>query len=196
MMVGIRTKVLVTLSLVLAVSAGLMATPSKAAERPPVIWIQTAQANTAAVNSSEPQRGQETGLPIPRFASLRPDQVNARTGPGLSYPIDWIYQRAGLPVEITAEFDTWRRIRDRDQTETWVHQSMLSGRRGALVTDSEVTLRTAPNAEARPVARLQAGVVGTMKGCDGQWCEIDVGDHSGWLTINSIFGAYAGEVFR
>lgn len=189
-MFGFRSSFLV----LVAVLTSVIAMPVMAEERAPVIWLQTAQAAIEANVAGT--RGQETGLPIPRFASLRPDQVNARTGPGLSYPIDWIYQRAGLPVEITAEFDTWRRIRDRDQTETWVHQSMLSGRRGALITDSEVTMRVAPDAEGRAVARLQSGVVGTVKGCDGQWCEVDVGDYSGWITINSFFGAYAGEVFR
>ncbi|MEO0393399.1 MAG: SH3 domain-containing protein [Pseudomonadota bacterium] len=160
-------------------------------DRPPVIWLQTAQ-----LDLGQAARGPETGLPLPRFASLRPDQVNARTGPGLSYPIDWIYQRAGLPVEITAEYDTWRRIRDRDQTETWVHQSMLSGSRGALVTDSEITLRQAPDVEAKPVARVEAGVVGVIQSCDGQWCEIDVGDYAGWASISSFFGAYPGEMVR
>ena len=155
------------------------------------IWLEVAQ-----ISQGQVALGQQTGLPLPRFASLRPERVNARTGPGLSYPIDWIYQRAGLPVEITAEYDTWRRIRDVDGTETWVHQSMLSGQRGALVMGDIATLYAAPDPEASPVARVEPGVVGQIRACDGNWCEVDVEGNAGWLPIAAFFGAKPGEDFR
>tara|TARA_X000000368_G_scaffold188977_2_gene149052 strand:- start:9392 stop:10027 length:636 start_codon:yes stop_codon:yes gene_type:complete len=155
------------------------------------IWLEVAQ-----ISQGQVALGQQTGLPLPRFASLRPERVNARTGPGLSYPIDWIYQRAGLPVEITAEYDTWRRIRDVDGTETWVHQSMLSGQRGALVMGDIATLYAAPDPEASPVARVEPGVVGQIRACDGSWCEVDVEGNAGWLPIAAFFGAKPGEDFR
>jgi SH3-like domain-containing protein len=155
------------------------------------IWLEVAQ-----ITPDQVAVGPQTGLPLPRFASLRPEQVNARTGPGLSYPIDWIYQRAGLPVEITAEFDTWRRIRDVEGTEAWVHQSMLSGQRAALIVGETVTMHAAQDYESRPVARLEAGVIGQIKACNGTWCEIDVEGNTGWLPINSFFGAKPGDSFR
>jgi SH3-like domain-containing protein len=141
-------------------------------------------------------RGPQTGLPLPRFASLRPDQVNVRTGPGLSYPIDWIYQRPGLPVEIVAEFDTWRKIRDYENAEGWVHQSMLNGQRGAMIRDGVEVMRKQPDEQADAVARLEAGVVGTLKGCEGGWCELDVQGRDGWVRASSIYGVEAGELNR
>src|SRR5688572_30955477 len=95
-------------------------------------------------------------LPLPRFASLDSNQINLRAGPGTDYPILWVYQRRGLPVEIIGEFDTWRRIRDRDGAVGWVQQNLLSGKRGALVIDEAPTLRTDPTGGANAVA-IQSG---------------------------------------
>src|SRR5512138_1583238 len=116
-----------------------------------------------------------TGLPLPRFVTLRADEVNLRTGPGTRYPIDWVYRRRGMPVEIVDEFDTWRRIRDWQGTEGWVHQSMVQGQRGILVTGMRHTLRRRPEADAPGVARIDAGVVGVLQRCQGDWCEVSAG---------------------
>ncbi|MGH7088184.1 MAG: SH3 domain-containing protein, partial [Stellaceae bacterium] len=89
---------------------------------------------------------------LPRFESLRADLVNLRAGPGTSYPIQWVYQRRGLPVEVTAAFDVWRRVRDSDGTEGWVHERMLTRRRDAVVTGAVRTLHASPDAKAQPVA--------------------------------------------
>src|SRR3989338_5933265 len=74
---------------------------------------------------------------VPRFVSLKPSEVNARVGPGPNYPIEWVYLKAGLPVEVIVEFDTWRKIRDIDRAEGWVHQSMLCSKRRGIVQASE-----------------------------------------------------------
>src|SRR4051812_41650183 len=84
--------------------------------------------------ASEGPNGTASGLPIPRFVSLKSDRVNVRGGPTKDHDVAWVYTRAGLPVEITAEFENWRRIRDWEGAEGWVYHSMLSGRRTALVT--------------------------------------------------------------
>ena len=81
--------------------------------------------------------GEVTKMPIPRFVSMRGDQVFARTGPGTRYPIKWVFQRKNLPVEIVQEFDTWRKIRDIDGEEGWVHQSLLSGKRFGVLKDGQ-----------------------------------------------------------
>src|SRR5262245_31891737 len=75
-----------------------------------------------------------SGLPIPRYVSLKSDHVNVRAGPTKDNDVAWVYTRAGLPVEITAEFENWRRVRDSEGAEGWVYHSMLSGRRTAVVT--------------------------------------------------------------
>ena len=96
----------------------------------------------------------DSGLPVPRFVTLKGDEVNVRAGPGRRYPINWVFLRQEMPVEVVAEFDTWRKIRDFEGTEGWVHQSLLSGRRGALVLGEEIRdLRLDPEPGAPVVAR-------------------------------------------
>lgn len=154
-----------------------------------------------AVPAQEPET--ESGLPVPRFVSLRADEVNVRTGPGSRYPVDWVFVRKALPVEIVAEFDTWRRIRDVEGTEGWVHQSMLSGGRSLLVTgEIPATLRVEPRGDAPPVARAEPGVQGRLVSCPGPsdpaagWCYCEVGGYGGWLRREDIWGLYPGETIE
>ncbi|NNG03187.1 MAG: SH3 domain-containing protein [Inquilinus sp.] len=143
----------------------------------------------------------DSGLPIPRFVSLKADKVNVRAGPGRRYPIDWVFLRKSMPVEVVAEFDTWRKIRDFEGTEGWVHQSLLSGRRGALLTGDVVhELRAQPHGDALVVARAESGVVGALLSCPAGddhdaigWCQIDVAGHRGWLPRRELWGLYADE---
>lgn len=137
-----------------------------------------------------------TGLPVPRFVTLRSEEVNVRTGPGTRYPVEWVFVRRDIPVEITAEFDTWRRIRDWEGTEGWVHQSMLSGKRAAVVLGEVRSLRRAPATGAPVVARAEPGVIGRLKRCDGEWCELDLSGHDGWLRRSEFWGVYPDEAFE
>lgn len=137
--------------------------------------------------------GSESKLPIPRFVSLRSGQVNLRTGPGTIYPVEWVFIRRGLPVEIIAEFDVWRRIRDWQGTVGWVHQSMLDGRRTARITGAERELRSEPAEAALIVARLAPGVIGRLLECEAAWCKIDAEGYRGWLRRDEFWGAYPDE---
>ena len=137
--------------------------------------------------------GSESKLPIPRFVSLRSGEVNLRTGPGTIYPVEWVFVRRGLPVEIIAEFDVWRRIRDWQGTVGWVHQSMLDGRRTARVTGTERELRSDPAEAASPVARLAPGVIGRLLECEAAWCKIDAEGYRGWLRRDEFWGTYPDE---
>lgn len=141
-------------------------------------------------------RAQRSELPLPRFVSLRSDEVNLRAGPNSSHPIEWVLRRRHLPVEIVAEFQVWRRIRDPQGTEGWVHQNLLSGRRYAIVTGETRTLRRRPEADATPVARAEAGVVGELIECQGLWCRMDAGGFRGWLRRTEIWGVYPNETVR
>lgn len=134
-----------------------------------------------------------SGLPIPRFVSLRSGQVNVRTGPGVRYPVEWVFVRAGMPVEITAEFDTWRRIRDWEGTQGWVHQSMLSGRRAFVVTGELRTVRQRPEASAGAVAIVEPGVMGRLDGCRDDWCRVELQGLEGWLRRDEFWGVYPDE---
>lgn len=135
----------------------------------------------------------ETGLPLPRFASLRANKVHLRTGPGIRYPVDWIFVSRGMPVEITAEFENWRKVRDWQGTEGWVHRSMLSGKRTAVVTGGIQPLRRDPNADAVLTARVMEKVVGRILECEGEWCRIEIGKRRGWMRRSHFWGVYTDE---
>lgn len=139
--------------------------------------------------------GETSGLPLPRFVSLRSDEVNLRSGPGVRYPIDWIYSRKDLPVEVIAEFEAWRKIRDWQGTEGWVHQSMLSGRRMMVVMGAARSLRSSDAESADPLAVVEAGVLGRILQCprNRDFCRIEVSQSQGWMRRDEIWGVYKGE---
>ncbi len=139
-----------------------------------------------------------SGLPLPRFASLRADRVNLRTGPGVQYPVDWVYQRRGLPVEIIAEYRTWRKIRDWQSTQGWVHQSMLSGRRTMIVVGKTRTLRAKPDSNSAAVARIEAGAITDLAECPppAGWCRIESDRIKGWLRKVEFWGVYRDEIIK
>jgi len=138
-----------------------------------------------------------SGLPVPRFVSLKTDRVNVRGGPDKDHDVTFIYTRAGWPVEIVAEFENWRRIRDSDGSEGWVYHSLLSGKRTAAVQLKAKTdlaaLYAKPDAQSGVTAELQAGVLAAVKHCTGTWCRI-VGDgFDGWIEQDRLWGVYPDE---
>ncbi len=130
---------------------------------------------------------------VPRFASLRADEVNLRTGPGERYPIDWVLTRKGMPVEVLAEFDVWRKIRDAEGSEGWVHQRMLVASRNVVVEGGIRTLHAEPDAASPAVARAEPGVIGRLIECRGRWCYVEAKGTKGWLERSEIWGVYADE---
>ena len=172
----------------------------------------------------QPSVGAVTGLPLPRYATLRSDEVNMRAGPGTRFPIEWTYQRRDLPVEIVREFELWRRIRDVEGIEGWVHQSTLAtsaARRTFIARPAaapaparstapatavpapssipqEVVLRRRPEESAAAVARLRPGVIGRLRACEANasWCEAQVGEYRGYIRRADIWGIGAQEEVR
>ena len=141
-----------------------------------------------------------SGLPVPRFVSLKADRVTVRGGPDKDHDVAWIYTRVGWPVEITAEFENWRRIRDSDGSEGWVYHSLLSGKRTAAVqmktkTDLAQLYATADD-KSGVVAQLQVGVLGTVKRCTGTWCQFSGSGFDGWIAQNELWGVYPNEKFE
>ncbi|HKW53630.1 MAG TPA: SH3 domain-containing protein [Stellaceae bacterium] len=130
---------------------------------------------------------------LPRFVTLRADEVNLRTGPGERYPIDWVLIRKGLPVEIVDEFDVWRKIRDFQGSEGWVHQRMLTGARNVLIEGSVRILHVEPDAASPAVARAEAGVVARLLECRGPWCRVEAQGIKGWLKRDEVWGVYPDE---
>ena len=152
--------------------------------------------------------GRETGLPLPRFVSLKFNKVNLRVGPGRKYTINWLYRKRGLPVEITQEFDQWRRVRDSEGTTGWVLSSQLSGRRTGIVAPWEkpkiafgdtvraafINGKGAASDDSTTVARLQAGLMVSIDECEARWCEVEAQNTRFWLQQDHIWGVYPGEL--
>jgi SH3-like domain-containing protein len=206
----------IALSFSLAFSLTLFASTAKsedvAGEGAAALGTET----TASIAPGSARLG-ASGLPLPRFASLKSANVNVRVGPGKENAILWNYVKAGLPVEIVLEFDTWRKIRDSEGVEGWVSQAMLSGRRTATVepgfakkagditsiieADSStpeltVPVFTKPDDKARRVALLEPGVNVDVITCDAEWCSVTTGSYGGWIEKTRIWGVYAGEIIE
>jgi SH3-like domain-containing protein len=158
-----------------------------------VMLMLLASGNAYAADDAAADSGPH--LPLPRFATLRSDQANMRTGPGTRYPIEWVYSQRGLPVEVIAEYDIWRRVRDADGTEGWFHKTELTGKRTAIVTGGVRELRDGRDDQAEIVAHLEAGAIGQLISCTPEWCKLKFDGIKGYLRKTDFWGAYANETF-
>ncbi len=152
----------------------------------------------AAKPAYDPNKGAVTGLPVPRYVSLRADAVNLRSGPGDRYPIDWVYKRLGMPVEILREFDVWRLVETPDGAKGWMHEATLIGRRDFIIEDHSETLHKEANGSSRAVAMLEPGVIGRIRSCDAtaQWCRVEINGYSGWLPRSAMWGLLPDEAVK
>jgi len=151
--------------------------------------------------------GASSGLPLPRFATTRSDPINVRVGPGTRYSVAWVYVKPGVPVEIIQEFDTWRKIRDQDGSEGWVHQNLLSGKRAGIVggwTTEQLAIRASASDGAGVRAWIGPGYRVDISRCDGDWCQVGATDHPpggrtatywGYLPQATLWGVYPEESF-
>lgn len=145
-----------------------------------------------------------SGLPLPRFVSLKSRRVNIRIGPSVDYAVSWMYTKEGLPMEIIQEYENWRRVRDAEGTEGWVNQALLSGDRTAIAApwmrgkgkDIFVNMRREAQTSSSVVAKLEPGVIIKIKECTGDWCRAQAGGAEGWVSQGEIWGAYPGEAFK
>jgi SH3-like domain-containing protein len=168
-----------------------------------VLALGAAPALAVEDTTAKPRPG--SGLPLPRYVSLKSDRVNLRTGPGTDYPTQWVYRRAGLPVEVIKEFETWRQVRDSDGATGWVLQSLLSGRRTALVLPWEIKadkpvpqidIYRSDSDSSGAVVKVEAGVIANVHGCDGRWCHVTIDRYRGYLEQKKLWGIYQNEVVK
>lgn len=152
---------------------------------------------TAAPTARANGVGEVTGLPIPRFVSVKARPANVRVGPGTDYPLKWTFVRRFEPVEVTAEYGQWRRVRDWDGSSGWILAALLSGRRTALaapwLTAKTIALRSYAGARAPLVARVQPKVFVHLERCNGQWCKVRVRGDDGYMRQTRLWGVYPGE---
>ncbi len=157
------------------------------------LCLPAGHAAHAGDKSAAAQQKKGSGLPIPRFASLRSDEVNVRTGPGTRYPVDWVFKRKSMPVEIVAEYENWRKIRDWQGASGWVHQSLLTGKRNFIVGSKTASLFKTPATSAEVVAKLEPEVMGEIRSCAGDWCRVKTASVSGWVERARLWGVYKSE---
>lgn len=154
---------------------------------------------TASISGQSRNLG-KSGLPVPRFVTLKTAKVNVRRGPSNAHKVAWVFNRKGLPVEIIAEFDNWRRVRDSEGAEGWIYQSLLSGRRNVVVSpwkkNKTVPLLAKPAPRATAVALLSPGVIAGVESCTGTWCRINAGGYRGWVAQSALWGVYPGEAVK
>ncbi|MEM9589904.1 MAG: SH3 domain-containing protein [Pseudomonadota bacterium] len=170
----------------------------------PVLFGVMSPAPAAEAVIAVAANGKSSGLPVPRFVSLKSDKVNVRRGPSTDQSIVWVFSRAGLPVEVIAEFENWRRVRDSEGADGWVFHSLLSGRRTVLISPwakgqqgpASIPLHKRRSAGSGVVAQLQPGVLGDVVDCDGSWCELYVGDFAGYVQQEKLWGVYRNETIE
>jgi SH3-like domain-containing protein len=171
--------------------------PAKAAAPAPIVAAQPQTETKVAQPDKLPDPETPGGGPakLPRFVSLRSDDVNMRAGPGTRYRIDWVYKRRDLPVEIEREFDVWRWVRDADGIQGWVHQATLMGRRDFIVQKEDATLRSEASDTASAVAVLKPGVIGRIRSCEASsaWCDVQTGSYRGFLRRAQFWGTFPDE---
>jgi len=184
-------------ALAFAVAGGIVYAFTETQNPATLSSAKAAQDNTATAG---PVVKTQTGLPLPRFVSLKQKLVNVRRGPSLEHGVAWVFTRKSLPVEIIAEFDRWRRIRDSEGAEGWVYHGLLAGRRTVIAAPwakgKIMQLLASASATGDLVARISSGALGELKSCDGKWCYTDFGGYEGYVSQETLFGVYPGEVYR
>jgi SH3-like domain-containing protein len=156
------------------------------------ILLAAVLAAAPVVSAAENEAGQK----LPRFVSLRSDQVNLRVGPGENYPVEWVLTRKEMPVEIIRQFENWRMIRDWQGTEGWVHERMVTGKRAIVITGGIRALRRQPDPTSPVVARAEPGVVAKLLECRGDWCRIEASGITGWVRRSEVWGVYPDEIVQ
>jgi SH3-like domain-containing protein len=161
-----------------------------------VVGLAPGQVEAQAADAQVEVRGAVTNLPLPRYVSLKTSEGNARRGPGLTHRIDWVFNRAGMPLRVTAEYENWRRIEDAEGVGGWVHYSLLSGTRTALVTGPMLDLRATPLPDAGIVLQAEAGVIARLLECRPEWCRVTIDGERGWAPKAALWGVDPGESFE
>ncbi|WP_163847109.1 SH3 domain-containing protein [Pseudooceanicola aestuarii] len=173
------------------------ATSIEPAAAPPAgvaLAVAASAAPTPKARNIARTRGPVTGLPLPRYVSMKASKANVRRGPSLTHRIDWVFVRRDMPLQIVAEHGHWRRVRDRDGMGGWVHYSLLSGTRTAIVTSQQADLQFRPDSKAPVTARLETGVVARLGECVARWCRLTAGGYRGWTPKEALWGVGAEEL--
>ncbi|HVY89529.1 MAG TPA: SH3 domain-containing protein [Hyphomonadaceae bacterium] len=181
----IRTRFATFVLIAQICGAALLAAPTASAQA-----LTPGSFKAYAADATEARVSNFSGLPVPRYSSLRFDKVNGRAGPSRDYPVEWTYERAGLPVVIVRESEDWRKIRDPMGDEVWVSKNQLAGERTVMTTDTGA-IRRSPQSSGAMVARYAPGAVLALGDCAGAWCRVEAEGRKGWALKSELWGAEA-----
>lgn len=180
----------------IALAQGTPEQPADHSKPTPQNPEQPNETTPSAPAKSKSERGTVTNLPLPRFVSLKATEANARRGPSLSHRIDWVFQLRGYPLEVIAEYGHWRRVRDFEDATGWVHYTLISGVRTALVQHDTVDLHVRPDLSSRLTAQAEKGAVLRLQECNIDWCKVSADGHKGWLRKTGLWGVDADEILE
>jgi SH3-like domain-containing protein len=178
--------------------AAIVATQTATAPAAAVAMLEVEpeiEAGSARISAVDARVGPVTGFPLPRYVSIKASEANARRGPSRSHRIDWVFQRRNMPVMIVAEHGHWRRVVDRDGVGGWVHYTLLSGERTAIVEAERLPLYQRPDRASMVRAEAERGVIGGLRECRADWCEMEAGGFRGWVEARALWGVEPGETF-
>ncbi len=186
-----------TVLLYILSSSSSIATTDDTVKTPATTKSTTATVGKSAKSDQPKRETGPSGLPIPRFVSLKRSKVNVRRGPSSEHKIAWIFHLKGLPVEIVAEFEHWRRVRDSDGQEGWIYHTLLAGKRTVTVAPwrkgMAIDLLESPASSGAIIANVKAGAVGNIEKCTGIWCQVNLGSFQGWINQSMLWGVYPEE---
>ena len=159
-----------------------------------VVAVPLGGAAAAEEPATDRAAGPVTGLPMPRYVSLRSGEGNARRGPGMTHRVDWVFTRRNMPLRVTAEFEHWRRVEDAEGQGGWMHFALLSGIRHVLVVEDMAPLHLQADSRAPVVGYMEAGVVARLQDCTPEWCRLRVEGLRGWAPKSALWGVEAAEI--
>jgi SH3-like domain-containing protein len=146
--------------------------------------------------AQDAQKVGPSGSMLPRFVSLSADEANMRTGPGRQYPIEWVYRRRNLPLEVIDEFGPWRQVRDHEGTVGWMHVLLLSNKRTALITHEKLRLFADPSSASDVTMIVDRGIVAVVDTCEQIWCKLEIDGSDGWTERRHLWGLYPNEIIK
>ena len=156
--------------------------------------IMSSPFNAIALEAKLTVRG--SGLPVPRFVSLKFSEANLRAGPGSEYPVLWQYRQAGLPLMVDAEFGVWRKVRDADGTTGWMHGAGLSLLRMAFIHEGMAKIYQQDNSESGVVAVAEKNALFELESCPKNWCRVTTDTVKGWVQRTAIWGVLKDESLK
>ena len=141
--------------------------------------------------------GNETGLEIPRFISLKSDNTNIRIGPSKNYPIVIKFIQKNYPLKVIDEYDEWRKVKDFKNNTGWVHKSLISGKRsGLILSNNNQAIKALNTINGKVIGLIGEGNIVSINKCDIDWCFVSFMSYKGWVNKKNIWGVKQNETYK